>query len=1050
MFIRLVKLDPPPNAISISTCSPPSGNVPVVFLRANGGAEVALQPNGSVFDPGGNLIANAQLRPTEPNDVYPIRIVFNNNFVGVATWEIRIKNSDGVDREFTWVVSDTDAGSKHPWIVAPSALDYDTLGEILIGDELTHTVSVANKGTGPLHISDTAGAVLGNGFSIVTVPADIEPNHCGDIKIKFVAPNTIGPQSQNYTINVTGGTTGNDTKSAQPGHNNQVNLKATARKLEVVMVLDGSGSMSFTPDGTGTHPPKAFSDSRWGKLEDAAELFLDEIKKFAGKGNIAIVEFPDISKSPIPDTSARVVQTKISIPSDPTNLKDALKEPNPIPKPGIGNTPIGTGIGNAMGTQADSFGEFEDGNSVDINNRWIVILSDGAHNRGAAGTSDHPTFYYGTAQTQTSFRGKKIKVFSVPYGDPLAVNWKADPKQMHDLADQSDGIFADASSPNGLNNDQVLKSFRNAITNSLAIDPSNDPGGTLTSSKPEARHIISVLPYDHRLFFVVNWDTFDAARVNVSLLTPNCELITPSVALDHPDLSYDGHSRYVMYTVEDAYLLNTADPVHPRYGNWTLIIALEITDGPIFLARPAQEDTSDSERYDFEVITQSQLKMRLKFDRPRYYSGDPIRLAAQLTLDGKPIQDANVTWTLDAPGNSLHNFLAGNKVTAAEFEKASNELSGADVTALTIKKYALTSKGVLFDFFSNQNTAVMSDPDKIGVYSATLNNTSMTGTYTFRVTALGRTADGIQFSREQQAQVYLDVRPQSDFSLVDIEYSRVIVDGQPKLQALIHTFLRDPFGNVKLIEELDPSIDLTATGGEFTGPLINNLDGSYTRTLLYEPNATPAIRLQVDNEEIIPSREITPVAELHYVDQVLEFKIGLEAEEGANQHRDPQIILGDITTRKQGDFVSLGAYGSLTVGFKGKAILAQGGDDITIFIQPDDDLRSYQVEVLPVGQKTWVMLGSSAGVTQSFSLSHVGLKRARAIRITDTSGSTNGLDFEALSTPGVSIRGVGAKKVRKQRGGDDDDDDDKDNGKDDDKDKDSESQQKVSPISHNQ
>ena len=66
--------------------------------------------------------------------------------------------------------------------------------------------------------------------------------------------------------------------------------------------------------------------------------------------------------------------------------------------------------------------------------------------------------------------------------------------------------------------------------------------------------------------------------------------------------------------------------------------------------------------------------------------------------------------------------------------------------------------------------------------------------------------------------------------------------------------------------------------------------------------------------------------------------------------------------------MSLGAFGSLAVSVKGRAIRAQGADDITVFVQRDDVPRPYRVEAYVSGRKErWVLVGESPGTTQSFA-----------------------------------------------------------------------------------
>ena len=543
----------------------------------------------------------------------------------------------------------------------------------------------------------------------------------------------------------------------------------------------------------------------------------------------------------------------------------------------------------------------------------------------------------------------------------------------------------------------MFKSFRSAITGSLTLDPTIDPGGVLTSSNTEERYTTQVLPYDTRLAFVVNWGSFSRERVSVQLLTPNCELITPEVALHDPLLAYIGHPRYAMYTVEEGFLSNAADPTHPRYGTWTLIVQGNGLAG------------ADREAFEYEIITRSRLKMKLDFGQTRYYTGNSISLTAYLSLDGKPLTNAHVTWQLSAPGQSQTNWLALSKVSTTEYQKAAKDFQGADVTPLVVKAHALVTKSVNFVQFYNPNTATLVDANGDGHYTASTGVETVPGPYSFRVTATGTTLDGLAFRREQQVQTYLTVRPDPGYTLFDTLYSSVLIENQRFEQATVRVWPRDQFGNVVLVDpDTNPAVVLNVRGAEATGPLIGNLDGSYSRVLRYPPGSKPAVSLQVGGDVVIAARPIQTATGLPLVNQVIDFRPGREAEPGANQHADPRNVLGDLLNRPSDQFVSLGGVGSITLGVEGKYILPQGDDDITVFIQPDDSLRPYLVEAQAPDQG-WVSLGKSAGVTQSFNLASANLNAARAVRITDASGQVLDIEFKSSPTPGVSVLALGYK-----------------------------------------
>ena len=1005
MFIRLVMLG--------AGCAPSGAPNPIVILKANTGDEEPVSVGGgtaSIFNlPGGTgvEVANAVMF-AEANGVYRVEVYV---FAQGSNWQIRIQNNDGASgHDFTWVVADADAQASQPWIDIPDDQDYDALvGQALTGQSIPLTVQVANHGTGPLLISDAPGVIGASDFEITTVPGSILPNACGDLVITFNAPATPGQSTINYTV------TSNDSTavSGNPAaaHNRRVALTATRGQLEAMLLLDTSGSMGRTPDGD---LPVADTDSRWGHLKVAAGEFLDLLADFGdGLGRFGVGMFPDISGvayPPAPTPSSADFHAPVDIsPAEIDTATDSLDDFTPVS--GGGATPMGHGIGRAIGTTPGSFGYFQSSaDALQFNQRWLVLMSDGAHNSGPPDPDD---FYRtiegdgscpdpGSAPAGESFIDKNVKVISVAYGDPEDTAFEVDHPLLDLLACKSGGQFLNAGADDiGMG---LLKAFRGAITTGLALDPTTDPAGTLTPANPEVRRQVSVLPYDTKVSFVVNWGTFDQERVIVQLMTPNCELITPGEARPHPHIAFHDHPRYTIYTFDHDYLRNAGDPANPRYGAWTLIISAQGLDA------------GDSEPYEYEVLTESRLKLKLTFDRSSYYAGDTINLAAKLILDGKPISNAAVTLNLTRPGNFVDNWLAQTVVTQAEYQESAKVLAGQDVTAIGIKTHAIQARGLAFDFFANKSTIPMPESEAAGIYTASISGTSVPGTYGFYITATGQTEDGVDFRREKQRQIRVGVRPAPGFTLVNIGYAFIQDADVPFYQAQVQVWPRDRFGNVLLVDpQINRTIQLGAQSGEFTGPLVGNLDGSYSRPLRFTTGSQPVISLAVAGEPVFPRHVVAPIDRLRYAEQVVAFKLGGEAEQGANQHRDPQAALGDPTRKDRDVFVALGARGSLAVGLGGpveeQAILAQGEDDITVFVRPDEDLRPYRVEALPVGQERWVEIGQSAGITQSFSLARANLKAAQAIRITDRSGRTRDSQFRPSPTPGVSILGVGFKQL---------------------------------------
>jgi hypothetical protein len=993
MYLRLVMLGP--------ACATSTAPDPTVALQADTGTPVTLnsffQGIRNAPGSGGSEVANARIT-AEANDVFLIDFAV---FVPGSSWQIFITNNDSDARDFTWVVADTNAEASQPWIDVPATLDLDAaLGGITVTGQTSDpaTVQVANLGTGDLTISGTT-LDSGDADFTFTTPGTISPNSCGNLQIAFTGPASPGQSNGTYTIgsNDTTAVSGDPTAA----HNEQIALSATAGQLEVMMLLDTSGSMAFMPDGSATVADPG--EARWGRLKAATKQFLDLLGTLGSdQGRFGIGMFPDITNItsvcpvPVPSAADFVTARDVTL-TETDSAKIALDDHTPVQN--CAATPMGFGIGRMMGTTATGFGFFSsDPDAVSFNERFLVLMSDGANNSGI-----HPNTFYGTGST--SFQGKAVKALTIAYGDPAVTSFEVDHALLTDIATQSLGTPFDAGADDaGLS---LKKDFRSAITAALALDPTTDPGGVLQPGS-ELRRSITVTPYDSHVAFVVNWATISDNWLGVALQTPNCELITPQSAQSDPSILFRGEPTYNLFVFDDDYLHNAADPANPRYGEWTLIIG-----GPPIASPTAGERAA--EPYDYEVITKSRLRLRLGTERSTHYAGDPIELSARVSLDGLGIRGAAANVEVTAPGRAGTNWLAANAVTAKELAGAAAATDTVDATSLGIKGKALQLKGLTFEPLLNVNKLAMSDQSGQGLYRTTIGATSVPGTYELYVTVTGQTEDGISFRREKRLDVRVGVRPDPKFTLIDLQQRQIIKEGEKFFIADVRFWPRDRFGNVLLTDPaIDPRIDLRVENGELLGALDDGLvDGSYSRSFRYMPGAKPAITIAAAGEPLIPELKVQPVEQLSFADRVLAFDLGGEAEKGANQHRAPEAALGDVSQRERDQFVSLGAFGSLAVGVDGRKIVATGGDDLTVFVHIDSPLRPYVVEAQ--GRGDWIELGRSEGVTQSFSLSQAGLKSTPAIRVRDLSGRTRDATLGPSATPGVSIRGVGFQATK--RGG---------------------------------
>jgi hypothetical protein len=714
-----------------------------------------------------------------------------------------------------------------------------------------------------------------------------------------------------------------------------------------------------------------------------------------------VTVFPDITDPAFPPTAPSPSAAHLHAPSEITagaitTAKNSLDVDHP-PQPNGGATPIGFGIGHTMGDTAGSFGDFEaSADAVAHNRRFMVLMSDGAHNSGA-----HPSIYWktaegtgcsnpGTAGAGRSFIDKKVKAITVAYGDPEVTAFEVDHALLSLIACKSQGTALDA-----LADDQglaLMKSFRDALVDGLALDPTVDPGGFLTPGQPSVRRTVSVLPFDQQVSFIADWVSNRPQRLRIDLLTPGCDLISSSGPAQ-PGVSVQTGPRFVVVTVDETYLGNAADPANPRYGEWTMVISAE------------DLGIEDFEQYQYAVLTRSRLRLRLRPGSSGYVAGDEIGLTAHLHVDGRPIRDALVTVQHDRPGQGALNWLAAQPVSLDELAGARADLGDPEATAIGVKAHALHLRGDRFDPFGQQSVMTMA-PAPGGAYSLDLPGNTVPGTYDFRAVAVGE-VDGVPFRREQRVQVRVGVRPDPLFTLVHI--ATIIFQDKPV--TVVQVWPRDKFGNVVMIDPaVDPSIVIGVSGGTPLTGVRTEHDGSYSMVVDLPPGRTPKVSVTVGGDPVVVDVTVPAPSGLQYADQVVEHTPGAEAEPGANQHADPNAVLGDPGAPVE-DFLALGAGGHVTVAVAKQHVLATGDDDVNVIVASTTDLRTYRVQAREPVTGRWVDLGSSAGVSASFGLKAAGLVSSAAIRVLDTSGRTREPDLSVSDAPGALVAAVGFRKV---------------------------------------
>jgi hypothetical protein len=924
---------------------------------------------------------------------YLIRIGFTDPLQTV-TWKLRITNNEATTREFVAVVADTAAQTQKPWVdvATPATLTYD----LLTGESVTESVHVANKGTGSVQVQGLTPPALPAGLTVkTTLPQTLGPTETFDLEVTF-APTGPGPVASEEKRSLV--TNPVDTAAGtNPGHNKQVSVSAVAGSLEVVLLLDTSGSMGWDPKGNSLQPGD--QHSRLFELVDGTGSFLDKLAHFGnGHGRFGIARFPQATPG---NPSTFDVVPMREIPASMTGPQGDLTRLT-----ATDNTPMGDGMDRVLNSATSYFGN-------DLGNRrWIVLMSDGAHNAGTNSPLEFVAPPQGTASEAASLNGRKIQLAAIGYGIKGFSN-----VQPELLAALQAGSFRGGTT-NGGKIFAVDQDGTTATDLALALaatikagltslmGSSRDPDAVFRVGQAEARHDVRVTPYDGRMAFTLAWNTRDANRLRLELLTPGCELITPENAGQgrFQGVTFRGGGRSHAYYVDPSFL--TA-PNATGVGTWTMLVTVP---GPIInidINAPQAAPTAVYERYTYDVLMESTLLLRLEMDRSEYFAGDPIGVTARLTADGLPVRGASVVLSTVEPGQAFANWLAAQDVPGDALAQAQQRLAGQDASPVLEKTLAAQIAGFTFDPAKHPSSFALIDAAGTGRYRATMPASGVPERRALYVTALGTTADGLEFRRELQSSVEVLVRPEPAFTVLSINQTAAGA-------ATVTVIPKDRFGNVLIAEPVPGGLlRLTARGGELSGSLVNNVDGSYRQELTFPPGSTPSVGLDYLGQTVVPIRPIPPLDDLYYVDEVLSFAPGVVRE--ANAHADPAVALGTVAGKPSNQFVALGAAGRLAVAIRDHVIIATHHDDVTVFVHPEGDRRRYRVEAYDVRGRRWLSLGESPGVTQSFQLGTAGLDATRGIRIVDTSGRAKDVDGQPLTAPGACITGVGVVKIERHR-----------------------------------
>ena len=258
-----------------------------------------------------------------------------------------------------------------------------------------------------------------------------------------------------------------------------------------------------------------------------------------------------------------------------------------------------------------------------------------------------------------------------------------------------------------------------------------------------------------------------------------------------------------------------------------------------------------------DLVTKSEIS----FDKRQYFLGDPIKLMCNIRSGGKRVSGATVGVDVARPGEGLGTFLTTNSnLHKGDQERRDNlAAQGADPD---------TGKGLMFKtilrrlemeelptveppaFFLLDDGAHEDGDANDGDYAALFTDTVKEGTYTFRFRVEGVLDDGSHFSRLFVRSTWVGVRPDPIATTILWTALGTIENNQV---ASLLTFTPQTAGGEFLGPFRTSVINVSTSAGFLDGPLVDNLDGSYSQRLVYTDGQDPIVSIDVYGTPLPPT-----------------------------------------------------------------------------------------------------------------------------------------------------------------------------------------------------
>jgi hypothetical protein len=264
----------------------------------------------------------------------------------------------------------------------------------------------------------------------------------------------------------------------------------------------------------------------------------------------------------------------------------------------------------------------------------------------------------------------------------------------------------------------------------------------------------------------------------------------------------------------------------------------------------------------FAAVEEAQLLASL--DDDRFEVGQPLPIHAELLTAGRPVLGAVVTAVVQVPARSFSSTLRkySRQLSATVSSPDANRVPAM---MARLKQFLARDEGNDDLYLYRQVPVTLRDDgqgsDRLagdGIYSGELpaDATHVAGDYQVTITARATLATGRTVERIAKLSTIGNVGP-ADPTRSEVTITASEPRGDGTLLATVTILPTDRFGNAAFPGS-GHRVAVTPRSGSLDGGLVDNLDASFTQTLVLQPGEQPRVDVAVDGVALKPGGGATP------------------------------------------------------------------------------------------------------------------------------------------------------------------------------------------------